>query len=269
MVTKEQIASSLREVGLSEGDVCLFHSSLKSFGGVEGGAETVIAAFEEVLTREGTLAVPTLCNVDFFNSYKTWYMDKPSGVGYLTEVFRKLPFVYRSDHATHSVAARGKKAYDLTFEHGARGPHLCPFGNLAFADSSPWQKLYDWNAKIVFVGVTMLYHTMKHLLEGRWMEGLLEGVKDPAHRLELLSRIRTFESREQGVWPFYNSERMQARLEELGLVKSAQCGNARILCVEAKPSSDATLRILRKEPENWAKGATLEWILECQEAAKE
>ena len=265
-VTREEIARSLREVGLGEGDLCLFHSSLKSFGIVDGGAQTVIDAFEEVLTSKGTLAVPTLCNVDFFNSYKTWYMDKPSGVGYLTEYFRKLPFVYRSDHPTHSVAARGPLAYELTYEHAWRGPHLCPFGNYAFADSSPWNKLYERNGKIVFLGVTMMYNTMKHWIEGCFVEGLLERVKDEVKRLELKSRLRTFESRDQGLWPFYNSERMQERLEEMGLVRTAQCGNARILCVDARDSSDAALKLLQTEPENWTKGAMLEWIRACQEA---
>lgn len=264
IVTKADLMSALREVGLKEGDLCLFHSSLKSLGTVEGGAQTVIDAFEGVLTKTGTLAVPTLCNVDFFNSYKTWYMDKPSGVGYITEYFRKLPFVYRSDHATHSVAARGPLAYELTFEHGWRGPHLCPFGNFAFADSSPWNKLYEKNGKIVFLGVTMLYNTMKHLIEGRFVEGLLNGVKDEIKRMELQSRLRTFEDFDRGLWPFYNSERMQNDLEQMGLVRSTQCGNARILCVDAKESSDAALELLQTQPECWMKDAMLEWVRECE-----
>ena len=117
MVTKEHIIAALKDLGLQEGDICLFHSSFKSFGGVSGGAETVIGALESVLGKEGTLVAPTLCSTDFSNSYKTWYMDKPSEVGYLPEYFRKQMRVYRSDHATHSVAARGKLAYELTKEH--------------------------------------------------------------------------------------------------------------------------------------------------------
>ena len=72
VVTKEDIKRSLRRLGLQEGDLCIVHSSLKSFGYVDGGAQTVIDAFEEVLGKEGTLAMPTLCQEDFLNSYKTW-----------------------------------------------------------------------------------------------------------------------------------------------------------------------------------------------------
>jgi len=142
-VTVADISGAVKQLGIGPGDIVLVHSSYKSLGGVEGGAAAVIAGFENVIGREGTLVMPTLSQVDFFNSYKTWYMDKPSDTGYLTEFFRKQLYVYRSNQATHSVAARGKYAYELTFEHTAYGPHLCPFGEYAFADSSPWLKMYN------------------------------------------------------------------------------------------------------------------------------
>jgi len=113
-VTKTDIVDALRRLGIAAGDVVMVHSSMKSFGRVEGGAQTIIDAFEEVLTREGTLAMPTLCQGSVVRAYENWYMDKPSDVGYLTEYFRKQMYVYRSDHPTHSAAARGKRAYELT-----------------------------------------------------------------------------------------------------------------------------------------------------------
>ena len=60
MVNREDIIKSLREVGLSEGDSVIFHSSLKSFGYVDGGANAVISAFLDVVTPTGTVVVPTL-----------------------------------------------------------------------------------------------------------------------------------------------------------------------------------------------------------------
>ena len=164
MINYLDIRNALQRLGVKPGDICLFHSSYKSLGPVENGAADVIRGFEEAVGEEGTVVVPTLCSQDFENSYKTWHLDKPSDVGYLTEYFRKLPGSLRSDHATHSVAARGKLALELTKEHAAFGPHYCPFGEYAFADSSPWTKMYHHNAKIVFLGVNMRYNTMKHNL---------------------------------------------------------------------------------------------------------
>lgn len=66
----------------------MVHSSLKSLGYVEGGADTVIQAFLDTIEESGTLVMPTLIQKDFANAYKTWYLDKPSDVGYITEVFR-------------------------------------------------------------------------------------------------------------------------------------------------------------------------------------
>ena len=42
MLTKANVIDALKELGLKEGDICLFHSSYKSLGEIEGGAETVI-----------------------------------------------------------------------------------------------------------------------------------------------------------------------------------------------------------------------------------
>lgn len=261
-VTRSDITAALGAIGVMPGNICLFHSSFKSFGRVEGGAESVIAGFEDLLGKEGTLVVPTLCSKDFQNSYRTWHMDKPSDVGYLTEYFRKQENVLRSDHATHSVAARGKYAYELTFEHGARGPHMTPFGEYAFSDSSPWAKLYARNAKIVFVGVTMMYNTMKHLVESRYVEWVLSQIGDAEKRSQMAARVKRFDYGE-GVWPYYNSERMQTHLEEAGLLRVTQCGNATLLCVDAKTSSDFALELLKTQPDNWVRNEARIWVRDC------
>lgn len=264
LVTSEDFARSLREIGLSEGDICLFHSSFKSLGTVEGGAQAIIDGFESVLGKEGTLVAPTLSQKDFQNAYKAWYMDRPSDVGYLTEFFRKQLYVYRSNQATHSVAARGKYAYELTHEHTAYGPHLCPFGEYAFADSSPWRKMYDMNAKVVFIGVTMRYHTMKHMIEAAYVEELLAAVSDPDRRTALQDRLITFGVYTDKIWPFYDSHKMQATLEERGLVRKGRCGDADLYCVNARETFDATLELLRESPEMWFSEAALPWIEECK-----
>lgn len=265
MVTKEMIVCTLTKLGVQTGDICLFHSSYKSLGTVEGGAQTVIDGFETVLGKEGTLALPTLSQKDFYNSYKTWYMDKPSDVGYLTEYFRKLPYVYRSDQATHSVAARGKEAYWLTALHTDHGPHLCPFGEYAFCDSSPWMKLYQRNAKIVFVGVPMRYHTMKHLLEGLFVERLLGQIADTEKAAAMQQKLQTFASQGVGLWPYYDGVQMQEALRGRGLLRSAFCDRTEFLCVDARDSSDATLEMLWDSPETWFSGDMLEWILTCRQ----
>ena len=52
------IASGLQSLGLAAGDTAFVHYSSWRSGRVEGGPETVVAAFLDVLGKEGTLAMP-------------------------------------------------------------------------------------------------------------------------------------------------------------------------------------------------------------------
>lgn len=54
VVTKQDIKNTLTRLGIQTGDVVIFHSSLKSMGRVEGGAQAVIDAFLEQVGPEGT-----------------------------------------------------------------------------------------------------------------------------------------------------------------------------------------------------------------------
>ena len=269
IVTSDDIMQAFGRLGISAGDIVLIHSSLKSLGALEDGAETVVQGVESLLGKEGTLVMPTLSIIDFTNSYKTWYMDKPSDVGYLTEYFRKLPYVYRSNQATHSVAARGRKAYELTFEHTAYGPHLCPFGEYAFAESSPWVKMYKADAHIVFLGVNLTYNTMKHVVEAKFVEYLLANIQDRAKAEEQKAKLMTFETFEKkGFWPFYSGPDMEDALQEAGLLTETVCGNATLKRISAKQSTDFAVEQLLSAPSKWYGGEVLEWIYDCMEAQK-
>lgn len=266
MLTSKDISQALYELGIAEGDIVLVHSSLRSLGQLENGPETVIRGFESVIGKKGTLVMPTLCQVDFYNSYRTWYMDKPSDVGYLTEYFRKQPYVYRSNQATHSVAARGKYAYELTHEHTAYGYHLCPFGETAFMDSSPWLKMLRMGTKTVFIGVNTRYNTMKHTVEARYTEDILAQVKDPDKRAELQAEVATF-GHFTGVeiWPMYDGTDMHAVYEQLGLLKHVKCGNADLICMDMKETCDVAYDVISSHPEQWFNEATLAWIARCRD----
>ncbi len=260
VVSRKDISYAFCALGIEKGDALLIHTSLRSFGKLENSAQTVIDGIRDVLTEEGTLIVPTLCQEDFKNSYKTWHLDKKSDVGYLTEYFRKLPDVIRSDHPTHSVAAWGKKAKEYTEDHASFGPRACPFGEYAFADSSPWYKLWKSEGYVAFLGVDMTYFTLKHLVEGEFVEILLGKVANEEKRNALRKELMTFESIPNGIWPYYSSRNMQSVLEEKGMVRKSGCGNANIIAVKAKEAVDTSLNELLKAPEKWYSGEVLQWI---------
>lgn len=55
IVTRDQIASDLRSLGLLSGQVVMMHASVKSLGYVIGGPDTVLHALMDVLTPKGSL----------------------------------------------------------------------------------------------------------------------------------------------------------------------------------------------------------------------
>ena len=59
-VTKSDITKGLINLGVKAGDEIEVHSSLSSFGYVEGGAETVISALKEAVGEQGSIFMPAL-----------------------------------------------------------------------------------------------------------------------------------------------------------------------------------------------------------------
>ena len=60
MVTKNELKESLKSLGVCKGMTLEVHSSLSSFGELEGGAETVIDTLKELVTEEGSIFMPAL-----------------------------------------------------------------------------------------------------------------------------------------------------------------------------------------------------------------
>lgn len=112
-LTQADITAGLRRVGLFAGAGVVVHSSLKSFGHVEGGAHTVIQALMEVLTPAGTLLMPSFNHNVVFDPGGPGIYDPRETLtinGAIPDSFWRLPGVLRSLDPTHAVAAWGKNA---------------------------------------------------------------------------------------------------------------------------------------------------------------
>lgn len=60
MVTRQELKRALTELGVEKGMILEVHSSLSSFGQLEGGAMTVIDTLKELVTDEGSIFMPAL-----------------------------------------------------------------------------------------------------------------------------------------------------------------------------------------------------------------
>lgn len=157
MHTLESLQKDIGRMGIVARDRVLIHSSMKAVGEVQGGAETVIRAFQQALAA-GLLILPT-------HTWKEWNnanglydpRTEPSCVGILSEIFRKMPDVFRSLHPTHSVAAWGVGASE--FVEGEE------FLDTPCPREGCWGRLYDVGAKILFLGASLKTNTFLHSVE--------------------------------------------------------------------------------------------------------
>ena len=156
-LTQPDISKGLRDVGLKSGDVVLVHSAMRTFGQIENGAETVIAALLEVLGENGTLVVPTFTYIHEVEENPV--IDPVADVsemGIITETVRLRPDASRSIAYRHSLAAVGKRARVIT----DIDPALSEFD-----PRSSFGVLLSLNARILLLGVTYSSSTTHHLAE--------------------------------------------------------------------------------------------------------
>ena len=154
--TKLDLLQDLADMGLTGQETILIHSSMKSIGPVDGGADTVLDALMEFF-RPGLLLLPT----------HTWrtinaanpvfdVCTSPCCVGILSELFRQCPGVVRSLHPTHSMAGYGQQAVSYLAGEELRNTPGTPGGC--------YDRLKDVGGKILLVGVTHARNTYMLLI---------------------------------------------------------------------------------------------------------
>ena len=269
MVTIRDMKAALASLGVVEGDILLTHSSFKSLGPCEDGAATVIGGILEALGESGTAVFPTLCQKDWNNVYKNWHLDAESDVGYLTNYFRKLPGARRSNQATHSVAALGAKAEYLTETHGQSGLRYGTYGDTPFAADSPWQKMYELDAKVLFLGVTPRPCTFRHFAEYVLMDEYLKKAEKYPEYAELKAAVWKYETYDEGgIWPHIVSLYVAEVMEGEGKVRHGKCGDAELTLFSSRDYVHTAWRLMRAHdekvfgdyPKLYSRAANLAWM---------
>ncbi len=239
-MTQNDIVNGLRDLGLKTGDIVFLHSSLSSFGYVDGGADTVVKAFLEVLGTEGTLSAPIFRNYFWDGPDQVWDRDNsPSLMGRISEAIRTWEGNYRSHHAPHPIAAIGKMAEDLTDRHNITD----------FSFDSPFARLIELNAWIVLLGVDFNVCTMIHLIEERaevpyrrWIN-LSGTVIDKG--IPTMMNYRFF-ARYPGIENDFI--KFGKILEKEGLVRTVKIGNSIVKAVRSRDLYERAMSLLRQDP---------------------
>ncbi len=155
--SKENIIEQIKDLGIGRNDTLLIHSSMKSIGEVKNGAETILDAFIEYLS-EGLLIFPTHTWATIDEKNCTFNpLTEPSCVGILSNLFMKRQGVFRSLHPILSVAALGKGAKEYVSGEENTDTPCSRNGCLG--------KLYEMEAKILFIGCGLRSNTIIHGVE--------------------------------------------------------------------------------------------------------
>jgi len=219
-MTQSDIEKGLRDLGLGQGDVVLLHSSLRSLGHVDGGAQAVIDAFLAVLGEQGTLVVPTF-----------------GALGIITEVVREDPRAVRSIHPIAGVAAIGAQAEVICKDHWK--------AETAHGEGTPYTRIAELGGYVCLLGVDHDRNTTLHTVEA-----LL--------RLPYLSdRTLTFpaEDGEQvtHTWRFFPGPHrdfigLDRLLREKGVMTVRRIGNSVVRLMKSRELIDVCLEAGRADP---------------------
>lgn len=245
MYSKCELIKGFEGIGILPEDTLLVHSSMKSIGEVENGADTVLDAFIEYM-KPGLLIFPTH-TWDRINNDNPLFdpLKEPSCVGILTNLFMKRPGVIRSWHPTHSVAAIGKGAKEyVSGEEDSHSP--CP-------RKGCYGKLYDRKAKILFLGCSLKKNTYLHGVE-EW-NNIPNRLSEGEHVLKILTPggciIDCPQHRHQA--PVndisVNYDKMESLFLHKNIARRGRIGNANSVLCDAAGMADMVSTFLKLNPD--------------------
>lgn len=222
MVTKEELKKALTDLGITKGMTLEVHSSLSSFGELEGGAMTVIDTLKELVTEEGSIFMPAL---RLSKELPLTDEDKKMGItvkikvlprneertamGLVADTFRKLPDTYtgRDVISTSGWGKHGKEA--LT-------------GGLDYAIHN--------GGKALLLGVDIYKLTAMHYMEG----ATPKDISDRFAPTEEINKVYPPDQwfMEAGHPPVKAWYTIQKMAYEKGLIKEAQIGSCKAMFLD-------------------------------------
>jgi aminoglycoside 3-N-acetyltransferase len=234
-VTKNDIKAGLRKLDLNRGDNVGVHSSLSSFGVVEGGADAVIDALLETVGEEGTIVMPTYSTnrIEIERTQKkpplrvTWKFkllpydlkETLCWTGAIPETFRKRKGVLRSTQPTHSKAAIGKHAKEII-----ESEDLPALGC--------WRKLLELDGFILLMGVGLDSCSSMHLAEER--------IKLPQRTIEKTTMPKWLAEKypedkwDVGYGPYPDFTKMEEPLSKNNMMQTIKVGKATLKLVKLR-----------------------------------
>lgn len=217
-ITKQDIIFGLLDLGLKSDDEIEVHSSLSSFGHVDGGAETVISALKEVVGESGSIFMPALrlskelplTERDKALGITTKIQILPencehSAMGIIADAFRQMPDTITND-GVFCISAWGKSANEV---------------------KDGLQYLIHNGGKALMLGVDIYKLTAMHYIENL----LPDDIKNYFPLDDEINKIYPPDKWmiEAGTFPIKPWYTIQNMAYEKGVIKDGYIGNAKVM----------------------------------------
>ena len=266
MLTKQDLINDFIKAELKPSDTVFSHTSYKANAGaegIEGGPQSVLDAYIEyfgdeglvvfpsmswkmgyLINKDGATRPPALGQAEGFFEYGSNYNVRTTTcdyLGILPELFRQRPGVVRSLCPTSSVAAYGKDAEKFCAGHEK--------AETPMSWNSPWGRLYERSAKILFVGTGIACNTFMHVIEEHsevpnilapyiWKYTVTDYDGNTVHV--------EFKRHEPGHNHYY--DKMETEFLNFGIMRKVKIGNAITHLTDAVAETDYMVKKLKAEP---------------------
>ncbi len=243
MLNKKELLDGFGQLNLKKGETIIVHTSYKSLGGVEGGAETVIDVMRELVGKEGTVMFPAF-NFQSWTETHYWdVLETPSKMGMITELARLRPDALRTPHPIYSFSVWGARAEEFSKAEDVE----------AYGPNSAFALFHKINGTIVSIGLDFnstfsLHHYIEYNVgcdyrRVKEFSGIYVGY-DRVPKIKTHSMfVRNNERVKTYIVPGMND------LLHDGVIKEVQVGAANIHFATANDFYDNMAVIVREHPE--------------------
>jgi len=122
-LSRNDIASDLRSLGVRRGDVLLVRGALGQVGRIQGGGQAIVGALLDAVGVEGTIVSLAFTDTAFIRKpdpAKPFTVDSPTYAGALPKAMLAHPAMQRSRHPNCSMVAIGRQADVILAGHDAQ-----------------------------------------------------------------------------------------------------------------------------------------------------
>lgn len=230
--------------GVRKGDSIFVHSDISRFGKLcltdkNKLMTALISSLTEAVGEAGTVIMPTF-SYSFCRNEVYSIAEARSTVGVLTEFFRKMPGVVRTDHPIFSVAIWGRKQEEYR-----------DVGTDSFSSDSVFGKLHKDDGKIVIFGapfgesLTFIHYIeQSHGVPYRYLktfEGVIRNGNTSRHA------SCTYYVRDLTSDPQLDDEKIRRHLADRNILKEVAVGNSRIGVISCPSFFNEGIRMLDQD----------------------